>query len=409
MSINKKKDNVVIIFAKKPELGKVKTRIAEETSTKFAYEFSKICFIDLINKISNSDYYDLIIGVDNLNELLWFEKQFMLEGIVVKWKDGKTKQETQSNKFENIFSTLFSKNRYNYQKAILIPMDIPFITEENLITVFARLDQKNFVFGPEINGGVYLIGIKASYRKGIFKEVRWSTSHSFEDLVKNCGKENTFSLKLKNDLNLPEDILKLRDEIYHNCPRLYEFLERNGYYLPMQNRYINFDDLSICIPVVSNIIQRKSRKKIEVLIQTRYKPTTDPKNTGKLEIPSGLIKKYELAQNAAIRETKEETGIIVEISNDQKVIDYTRQKNGDIVAVYKPFCCHQQLKGGRSYISIGFISNYIGGELSEAFRENKDPKWISLNKIKKIVDKKPEKIFSLSLPILKEYLKYKMD
>jgi len=381
MITNKKRNNVVIIFAKKPELGKVKTRIAEETSAKFAYEFAKVCLIDLINKISNSDYYDLIIGTDSSNDVLWFQKNFSIEGIVINQVKGETKQEIQSNKFENIFSILLNKRGYNYRKAVLIPMDIPFISEEDLIAAFARLDQKKFVHGPEINGGVYLIGVRTPYKSGIFKGVRWGTSHSFEDLVKNCGKENTFSLKLKNDLNMPEDILKLRNEIYHNCPVLYEFLERNSYYLSVKNKYVNFDDLSICIPVISNLVQKKGKKEIELLLQTRYKPSTDPKNTGKLEIPSGLIRKYELAQDAAVRETKEETGIISEISKDQKIVHYVTQKNGDIIATYKPFYCHQQLKKGRAYISIAFISNYVSGELNEAFRETKNPKWLSLSEI----------------------------
>lgn len=408
MLINKKKDNVVIIFAKKPKLGQVKTRIAEETSARFAYEFSKVCFLDLVNKISNSDYYDLIIGVDSSSDLLWFQKNFSLDGIVIKYREEKNKQQIQSNKFEEIFSILLGKNGYNYKKALLIPMDMPFISEEDLITAFARLDQKKFVLGPEINGGIYLIGIKTPYKKGIFKGIRWSSSHSFEDLLKICRKENSFSLKLKNDLNLPEDILRLRDDIHHNCPIVYEFLEKNGYYFPIKNKYINFDDLSICIPIVSNVVQKRDRKGIKILMQTRYKPTTDPENTDKLEIPSGLIKKYELAQEAAIRETKEETGIISEISNDQKIINYIIQKNGDVIALYKPFCCHQQLKGGRAYFSIGFISNYINGELSEQFRENRNPQWLSLNEIEEIIKKKPEKVFSLSLAILKEYLKYKL-
>lgn len=404
---NKKKDNIVIIFAKKPELGKVKTRIAEETSENFAYEFSKSCFLDLINKLNNSDYYDLIVGVDGFDDLSWFQSNFSLEGIVIKEERGRNKKEIQSNKFENIFSTLLNKNGCSYQKAILIPMDIPFISAEDLIAAFARLDQKKFVHGPEINGGVYLIGIRAPYKKGVFKNVRWSSSHSFDDLLKNCGERFTFSLKLKNDLNAPEDIILLRDQIYNNCPILYNFLKENGYYLPIKNKYINFDDLSICIPVVSNIVERKNIKNhTEILIQTRYKPNIDPKNTGKIEIPSGLIKKYELAQDAAIRETEEETGIITEISKEQNIIK-TVEKEGNRVVIYRPFYCQQQLKGDRSYLSIVFLSRYKKGELIENYRENRNPRWISLIKIKEIIKKRPEKIFNLSLSVLKEYLNYR--
>jgi len=414
MVTNKKRENVVIIFAKKPEIGKVKTRIAEETSTKFAYDFSRACFNDLVNKINNSDYYDLIVGVDNADNLSWFQKHFALEGIIIEGNKKKiskrmSKQKIQSDKFKKIFSLLLGKNGYNYRKAILIPMDIPFISEEDLISAFARLSQKKFVHGPEGNGGVYLIGVKGPYNKDIFEGVRWSTSHCFDDLLKNSGREGTFSLRLRHDLNMPEDILRLRDEIYHNCPILYDFLERNSYYLPVKNRYINFDDLSICIPVVSGLVQKQGKKETEILVQTRYKPTIDKENTGKLEIPSGLIKKYELAQDAAIREIQEETGIIAEISDEQKVLNSTSLENGDIISVYKPFCCHQQLKGGRSYISIAFISNYKEGKLVESPRENRNPKWIPISKLKKIVEQKPEKVFGLTLSVLKEYFKYKQS
>ena len=405
--MNKHNSNVVIVFAKKPELGKVKTRIAQETSVEFAYKFAKVCFLDLINRISKSDYYDFIVACDDADDLLWFQEQFSLDGIVVNWQDRETLQETQSDKFENIFSTFLSKEGFNYKKVLLIPMDIPFILEEDLITAFARLDQKRFVYGPEVNGGIYLIGIKGPYNGGVFEGVRWSTSYSFQDLVKKSGRENVFSLKLKNDLNMPEDILNLRDEIYHNCPVLYDFLKRNGYYLPTKNRYVNFDDLSICIPVVSNIVRRKGGEEVEILMQKRYKPTIDPKNSGKLEIPSGLIKKYELAQDAAIRETKEETGIISEISSDQKITNYMESANGEeVVALYKPFCCYQQLKGGRAYISIGFVSEYIGGTLSECLQESRNPEWIPLSRVKNIIEKEPETVYSLSLAILKEYLEY---
>ena len=50
--LNKKHDNVVVVFAKRPVKGKVKTRIAEETSEDFAFELAKCCFIDLLNKIN---------------------------------------------------------------------------------------------------------------------------------------------------------------------------------------------------------------------------------------------------------------------------------------------------------------------------------------------------------------------
>lgn len=407
--MNRRNKNVVVVFAKKPEMGKVKTRIAQETSEKFAYEFTIASLFDLINKIKDSNYYDLVIGVDSPTDLLWFQNNFSLDGMIIKNIKKGVGKTTISDKFEHIFSGLLSKNSHNYNKAILIPMDIPFIRAEDLISAFARLDQKKFVHGPELNGGVYLIGVRTPYRKGIFKKVRWSTSHSFEDLVRNCGKESTFILKMKSDLNVPEDIIQLKNEISHSCPILHKFLEENSYYLPTENQYINFDDLSMCIPVVSNIVEKKNKNsQIKILIQTRHKPLVDPKNTGKIEIPSGLIGKYELAHDAAVRETKEETGLITEISKEQRATSEARSsKNEDVVVGYRPFYCQQQIKGGRSYLSVAFISRYISGELKESFRENRNPRWVSLKNIQRIINDNPNKIFPLSLVVLQEYLKYR--
>jgi len=73
--MNTEKENLVIIFAKKPEIGKTKTRIAVETSASFAYDFSLACFLDLLNGIKGSIFYDLVIVVDSPQEAAWFEKK----------------------------------------------------------------------------------------------------------------------------------------------------------------------------------------------------------------------------------------------------------------------------------------------------------------------------------------------
>jgi len=241
----------------------------------------------------------------------------------------------------------------------------------------------------------------------LFKGIRWSTQYSFQDLVKNAGKKGTFMLKIKNDLNVPDDILMMKKEIFYNCPTLHSFLQNQDYYLSLGHEYIDFDNLSICIPVVSNLVQRKSKKRVEILVQKRHKPRIDPQNMDKLEIPSGLIHKYELAQDAAIRETKEETGVTSEIDKRHQVIRYIKQKNGNNIAVYKPFFCQQQLRGDRSYLSLAFISNYVRGSLEENTKETREVEWISLSRLKKIVKKEPNNIFGLSLAVLSSYLEKK--
>lgn len=399
--INKRKNNVVVIFAKKPEIGKVKTRIAEETTDQFAFDFAKACFMDLLHKIQSSDYYDLVVATDSREDLSWFQKNYSIEGIIVDCEKGLNKTQSKGKKLKNTLNYLL--NDAKYKKALLIPMDIPFITSEDLISAFARLDDYDCVLGPEVNGGVYLIGFKEKVN-GALDQVSWSTSHSYEELLKNCSENKIYSLKLMNDLNMPADLLSLRDNIYHNCPILFEFLDRHNYYFSIKDKYINFDDLSICIPVVSNIVIKSNNKgEQEILIQTRYKPSVDKENTGKIEIPSGLVKKYELAQEAVIRETGEETGVESAILSQYHKVLYTTQKNGKKVAIFEPFACQQQLVGDRAYLGLVFVSKYIKGKLRENIIENRNPRWVKSEDLKKRIIEKPDDFFSLSLSALSKY------
>ena len=406
--MNKTKENIVIIFAKRPILGKVKTRIAIETSSNFALELSLACFTDLINKIKGSPFYDLVVGVDDLKEIAWFEKNYGLDGFLVK---PSKKIKTQSDKFHYIFSSLLNSRGLNYQRIILIPMDLPFITEEDLVTNFSRLSHYQFILGPETNGGIYLMGSAASYSQNIFKGVRWSTPYSFNDLFSTAQKvKNTsvYKLKYKTDLNTFHNILESKKAIAYNCPNLYLLLKKNGYYLPKQGRYIDYDILSICVPVVSAIVERHHKNGIQLLIQTRYKPSIDPLHSGLIEIPSGLIEKFEPAKAATIREVEEETGIKCEVANFENRFSSVRF-NGrkEQASAFKPFWCSQQLKGSRAYLNIAFLCNYLSGKLKEKNMETINPRWITLKKLKELVIKKPNKIFSLHLPVLRQYLKYK--
>jgi len=286
--MNKTKENIVIIFAKEPMLDKVKTRIANETSPNFALELSLACFSDLVNKIKGSSFYDLIVGVDSLEEISWFQQNYGLDGFLVK---PNKKIKTQSDKFHYIFSSLLNQKDLRYQNVILIPMDLPFITEEDLVAVFSRLNHYRFTHGPETNGGIYLIGISAPYSQNIFKNVRWSTPYSFNDLFSASQgiSDLVYKLKYKTDLNTFHNILEAKREITYNCPNLYLLLKKNGYYLDDSGRYVDYDSISLCIPVVSALIEKDGKNDTRLLIQTRYKPSIDPKHSGLIEIPSGLI------------------------------------------------------------------------------------------------------------------------
>ncbi|MFA4887686.1 MAG: DUF2064 domain-containing protein [Candidatus Nanoarchaeia archaeon] len=208
-----KKENVVIIFAKWPVLGKCKTRIAAITNEQFSLELSRACLTDLVSRIKESKSYDLIFGVDNKEEANLFKANYNLACVLT----SSSKQVfNQSEKFSNLFSNLLT----DYKKVVLIPMDVPFLQEQDLTEAFSLLNNKKYVVGPELNGGIYLIGINTPFEKNVFENVRWSTPFSCKDFILNCSVKNIEVLELKTDLNTFEDIINTEELIEKNCPTL---------------------------------------------------------------------------------------------------------------------------------------------------------------------------------------------
>ncbi|MFH1407956.1 MAG: DUF2064 domain-containing protein [Patescibacteria group bacterium] len=212
---------VTVILAKKPELGKVKSRIANVTSEDFALKLALASIEDVTSNL-RSNSYNLIVATDALEDLRWFEELHNLTGITIL----PSKDKNLSYKMRFVFNSLL--NEHLYKTAILVPMDIPFLTSGELDFAFDKLRSNNYVLGPENNGGVYLIGMnRNSFRTELFNNVAWSTPKSFATLIDNFQKEKTYVLELKDDLNTFQDVLNNLAPIQLLCPKVYLLLKNS--------------------------------------------------------------------------------------------------------------------------------------------------------------------------------------
>jgi len=211
------KKSALLIFGKYPEKGKVKTRIATEVGEDFAYELSDACLADLIERIKGFDGCDFYFVADDNMQANLFKKRFSINSIILE----NSENTNISEKFNQAFSKIFSSG---YENVCLIPTDLPFFSEEDLMNAFETLDNHNYVFGPENNGGVYLMGIKSPY-KNIFARVRWSTENSLKDLIKNTNRKEVL-FRLMDDLNTLDDVLKNAEAIIDDCPNMSNVLKK---------------------------------------------------------------------------------------------------------------------------------------------------------------------------------------
>lgn len=157
------------------------------------------------------------------------------------------------------------------------------------------------------------------------------------------------------------------------------------------------------IPVISALIERERNGETEILVQTRWKPERDPIYSGTLEIPAGWIEMYENVYEAVKREVLEETGLhVTNIYPDVKTQTYSPKDDGAFAFV--PYCCQQQLKGGKPWIGFVFLCRVDSREPVANSDETKDIHWLSKSKLKEIVTIHPEQIFTLQLGALNYYL-----
>ena len=159
------------------------------------------------------------------------------------------------------------------------------------------------------------------------------------------------------------------------------------------------------VPYVGAIIERHNNGHTEILLQTRWQPHGDPVYSGTLEFPAGRMDNlYEDVYEALGREIKEETGLTLKgISNDQRSKSVSTGRDDKIIG-FQPYYCTQQLKNGQPWIGFVFRCEVEPGEPSGSASETKDPQWIRVEKLRKMVAENPNQFFGLELPALQYYL-----
>ena len=213
-------NRILIVFAKKPEPEKVKTRLvppltfeqAKELYTCFLkdamVQYSRIAAIAgmeivlMITPESAVNYFH-----DFINEIP--ELQRSNNNITVTAQSGADLGE----KIFNAFSRVIGNNT---KQAIVIGTDHPTLPDEFIIEGFEELekDKVDCVIGPAEDGGFYLLGLKTVQRDD-FKDIAWSTKSVFEQTCKNFLASNKTAHILPQWYDVDDEVSlnKMTDEI----------------------------------------------------------------------------------------------------------------------------------------------------------------------------------------------------
>lgn len=200
----------LLVFARLPELGRVKTRLASDIGDERALAVYEAMLRDLIGSIGDSTP-ELEI------EFLWPPTP-TANGAALRQAFAHHTVAMQtgadlSDRLAMAFSERFFFHRT--EKICAIGVDDPALPRELIEHAFALLDSCEYVIGPAADGGYYLIGCRAlAFDVEIFHGIDWGSATVFDATMKKiaANARTVAVLPERYDIDVAEDLKRYAAE-----------------------------------------------------------------------------------------------------------------------------------------------------------------------------------------------------
>ena len=165
-SANFKNRNALIVVAKQPIAGQVKTRLCPPLSAEIAADLAHAFLEDTISMGRGCRGVDVILGYAPFRAESWFEAAFSQIDCVSQGEGDLGARMTR------LSATAFERG---CERVVLIGADTPFLTSRRVEEAFEALNatSDSVVIGPAEDGGYYLIGMSEPTPE-LFRDMPWS-------------------------------------------------------------------------------------------------------------------------------------------------------------------------------------------------------------------------------------------
>ena len=219
-------EHCLIMFAKYPEKGKVKSRLILKGYEGLAADLYRCFVADLIERISTGNY-TFLMAYDPPEKKDDFIKIFG-GGFSYLPQEGKDLGARMCKAFTDCFAN-------GFRSAVIIGSDSPDIPQEIIEEAFQSLKEHGAVLGRTWDGGYYLIGFSRDSIDGrFFENIQWSTANVFEETMRRFHEAGILVhvLPAWRDIDRTEDVYSLIKESecsdFKNS-RTIKFLKENGF------------------------------------------------------------------------------------------------------------------------------------------------------------------------------------
>ena len=191
--------NLLVIFTRNPELGKVKTRLAKEVGDQPALDIYKFL---LKHTVSITKNLGVTVEVHYSEEIQY--NDIWDDAIYIK------KQQIEGGLGEKMEEAFLSGFKNGYKNIIVIGSDLYDLNQEELEGAFKALETFEYVLGPAEDGGYYLLGMN-TFNPNIFKNKAWGTDTVLRDTLIDLKDQQIQLLDERNDIDIYDDIKEHED------------------------------------------------------------------------------------------------------------------------------------------------------------------------------------------------------
>lgn len=162
----------LVLFLKAPRRGAVKRRLATDIGKAAAFHFYRRTTAALIRRLGRDRRWHGRLAITP--DCFASGAAFWPQGPLARMGQGP--------------GDLGARMRYALSALpvgprVLVGGDIPDISAVHIASAFDALRRHDFVFGPAVDGGFWLVGMRRPPPRALFKGVRFSTSHALADTL----------------------------------------------------------------------------------------------------------------------------------------------------------------------------------------------------------------------------------
>jgi rSAM/selenodomain-associated transferase 1 len=172
----------LIIFAKKPLLGQVKSRLQPQISPEISLEIYRFFVEETLEKVKALSNVSIWLGCFPDQNDPWFlelSRKFQLRLFN---QEGEDLGARMAQAFERL-------TREKIRKKVIIGTDSPHLPLHFIQSAFEHLEKTPVILGPSRDGGYYLLGLSGD-PPSLFDGIAWSTDSVLKSTIRRLEDKN---------------------------------------------------------------------------------------------------------------------------------------------------------------------------------------------------------------------------